>query len=138
MTNALTTNVLTPFSLLSDGDDEEEEEEEAEGQEKEEKKEDEEDEEDEEAAIILKEIQSRVDAAYAVTQEVRSLSDGEVDYPLYRIRVVLAREYLGACATTCFHPMLLFHGRCNEGLLETWTLFSRHLFLGTVLSALFS
>ena len=65
-----------------DGTDEEEEEEgagnegkgSAEGQDEKDEKEDEEDEEDEEdteAAIILKEIQSRVDAAYAVTQEVR-------------------------------------------------------------------
>ena len=41
----------------------------------------------------------------------RSLSDGEVDYPLYRIRVVLAREYLGACfhvyTACCMFQLLL-------------------------------
>jgi negative regulator of genetic competence, sporulation and motility len=69
----------------NDDDEEEEEEEgagnegkgsaegqdEKDGKDEKEDEEDEEDEEDTEAAIILKEIQSRVDAAYAVTQEVR-------------------------------------------------------------------
>ena len=59
-----------------------------------------------EAAIILKEIQSRVDAAYAVTQEVRSLSDGEVDFPLCRVRIVRAREFLAEHAQSVTSALL--------------------------------
>ena len=58
------------------------------------------------AAIILKEIQSRVDAAYAVTQEVRSLSDGEVDFPLCRVRIVRAREFLANHAQSVTSALL--------------------------------
>ena len=125
----------------NDDDDEEEEEEgagndgkgSAEGQDEKDEKEDEEDEEDEEdteAAIILKEIQSRVDAAYAVTQEVRyvlvvlvlQLPDNNlkihcsgccIDPSMYCYSVLFG--YNVGSLTCFFLDLICFSGPCRTG-----------------------
>jgi dynein heavy chain, axonemal len=90
-----TTTTTTQDNNAEEGEEEGEEEEEEELTE-----------EEKVAEIILKEIQSRVDAAFAVTQEVRSLSDGEVDFKLIRVNVVIAREFLAEHAQSVTSALL--------------------------------